>query len=328
MRHHRGFTLIELLVVIAIIGVLVSLLLPAVQSAREAARRSQCTNNLKQFGLALHNYHDTEGCLPHSRGLSTPAPNIPPTATFSGFARLLPYLEQRQVFDTINFLLLPNAPENTTTQAVSVAVLLCPSEPQTTVPAGEAGVNYRFNEGSGILFTYGPSDLPTKANASMPAPNGPFFSVSRTRFADIRDGTSNTAALSERLAGDFSNGQATLNSDLFWTKTFPADLDTAITECASIDPTNLTYQGVSTQGSPWIAGSTSCVVGFADTPNRRSCMFPPGRILNVASSAHPGGVNTVLCDGSVRFLKDSIARPTWRALGTRNGNEVISADAL
>jgi prepilin-type processing-associated H-X9-DG protein len=189
-------------------------------------------------------------------------------------------------------------------------------------------VSYRFNEGSGILFTYGPSDLPAKANASMPAPNGPFFSVSRTRIAEIRDGTSHTAALTERLNGDFSSTQATLASDLFATKTFPGDPETAIADCTSVNTTDLSFQGVSSQGSPWLAGSTSCVVGFADTPNRRSCMFPPGRILNLASSPHPGGVNVVLCDGSVRFVKDSVARTTWRALGTRAGNEVISADAF
>jgi prepilin-type N-terminal cleavage/methylation domain-containing protein len=191
-RRREGFTLIELLVVIAIIGVLIALLLPAVQNAREAARRAQCVNNLKQFGIALHNYHDTQGCLPHSRGLSTPGPGYPPTATFSGYARLLPYLEQVQVFQTINFDLLPAALENRTSQAIAVSVFICPTDPQGLVPLNEAGHNYRFNEGSGILFTYGPSDAASGANANMPAPNGVFFSVSNTRIADIRDGTSNT----------------------------------------------------------------------------------------------------------------------------------------
>jgi prepilin-type N-terminal cleavage/methylation domain-containing protein/prepilin-type processing-associated H-X9-DG protein len=323
-----GFTLIELLVVIAIIGVLIALLLPAVQSAREAARRAQCTNNLKQFGIALHNYHDTQGCLPHSRGLSTPAPGFPATATFSGFARLLPYLEQTPLFNTINFMLLPASLDNRTSQGAGVATFVCPTDPQPDVPSGEAGISYRFNEGSGILFTHGASDAASGANASMPPPDGVFFSVSRTRFADIRDGTSNTAALTERLKGDFSNAMATLGSDLFWPKTFPSTPDQAITDCLAIDATQLTWQGVSNQGSPWLAGSTSCVVGHANTPNTRSCMFPPGRILNIASSAHPAGVNLLMCDGSVRFVKDSTTRAVWRALGTRAGNEPISADSF
>jgi prepilin-type processing-associated H-X9-DG protein len=131
----------------------------------------------------------------------------------------------------------------------------------------------------------------------------------------------------ERLKGDFSNGIATPTTDLLWPKTFPGTPDQAIADCLGIDPRDLSWQGVSNQGSPWLAGSVSCVVGHGNTPNTRSCMFPPGRILNMASSAHPGGVNLLLGDGSVRFVKDSVARVTWRALGTRAGNEAISADS-
>jgi prepilin-type N-terminal cleavage/methylation domain-containing protein/prepilin-type processing-associated H-X9-DG protein len=139
--ERRGFTLIELLVVIAIIAVLIALLLPAVQAARGAARRVQCVNNLKQLGIAMHNYHDVQGCFPHSRGLSTPAPNFPPTATFSGFARLLGYMEQARVFNTINFLLQPTALDNSTARGTARILNLASSH-----HAG--GVNILFCDGT------------------------------------------------------------------------------------------------------------------------------------------------------------------------------------
>ena len=325
LHRHRGFTLIELLVVIAIIAVLIGLLLPAVQSAREAARRIQCTNNLKQIGLALHNYHDSQGVFPHSRGLSTPAPNFPATATFSGLARLLQYMEQTSAFNTINFNWLPTDPQNTTAQATVVAGFLCPSDSAATTPAGQAGLNYRPCEGSTILFTYGASDT-GGANASMPPPDGVFFSVSRTSIADITDGTSNTAAWSEKRIGDFSNAIATDRTDLFLPKTFPSTSDAAVNDCRAVNAMDLSFQGVSTAGAPWITGSTSACYNHAGLPNTRSCMFPPGRILNNATSNHPGGVNMTLCDGSVRFVKDTVGITTWRAISTRAGGEVISAD--
>ena len=328
-RHtyrRQGFTLIELLVVIAIIAVLISLLLPAVQSAREAARRAQCVNNLKQIGLAMHNYHDTQGVFPHSRGLSTPGPGFPATATFSGLARLMPYMEQTNSFNTINFDWLPTDGPNITAQGTAVSTFNCPSDPQVSLPPGQAGLNYRPCEGSGILFTYGRSDT-GGANASMPPPDGVFFSISNTSMASIADGTSNTAAWSERPKGDFTNAVASEKLDLFWPKTFPATPDAAVSDCRSVDSKNLGFQGSSTTGAPWIAGSISSCYNHAGTPNTRSCMFPPGRILNNAASYHPGGVNMLLCDGSVRFVKDTVNVTAWRALGTRSGGEVISADA-
>ena len=325
-RHRHAFTLIELLVVIAIIAVLIALLLPAVQAAREAARRLQCVNNLKQVGIALHNYHDTQGCFPHSRGMSTPGPGVPATATFAGLARLLPYVEQVPLFNAINFVNLPLDPPNATVLATSVAGYLCPSDAQATVPAGWAGHSYRPCEGAQIAYTYGADD-PAGNNTSLPAPDGVFFALSSTTIAAITDGTSNTVAFSEKLKGDYTNAIATPRTDYFATRTYPATPDQAVAQCLAIDPTNLMYQGDSNSGAPWLKGEIHACYNHVNTPNKRTCVFPPGRILTVATSAHPGGVNTLLCDGSVKFVKDSVALATWRALGSRAGGEVVSADA-
>src|SRR5262249_39363554 len=150
MKSHRrsGFTLIELLVVIAIIGILIALLLPAVQTAREAARRMQCTNNLKQIGLALHNYHDTVRAFPMGRD----------GGSSSVQGRIRPYTEQTSLFDAINFSVGWNTPPNTSVQAANVSAFLCPSDSLTDLPAGWAGNNYRASQGSGVLWGLPPTD--------------------------------------------------------------------------------------------------------------------------------------------------------------------------
>ena len=124
-----------------------------------------------------------------------------------------------------------------------------------------------------------------------------------------------------------SNAIATEKTDSFWTQTWPSTPDAAISDCQSFPASNLSYQGLSTAGVPWLEGSTSAMYNHVNTPNKRTCIFPPGRILNTANSYHPGGVNLTLCDGSVRFVKDPISLAAWRALGSRNGAEVLSADS-
>ncbi len=241
----RGFTLIELLVVIAIIGVLVSLLLPAVQQAREAARRAQCINNLKQIGIALHNYHDVVGTFPVDRYYS-PATGL--NLSYSGHAQMLPYMDQTNVFNALNFNLGWADPANTTSVGVSLASLLCPSDSRGNIPAGWGGNNYRMNEGTGLPFEVGAVDV-NGVNATLPAPNGPFFSNVSYRIADVIDGLSNTAFVSEHVKGDFSNAIATDASDTFEPGTYPSTPDQAILQCRSIDYTNLSFQGVSNVGA-------------------------------------------------------------------------------
>ena len=328
MRHARSaFTLIELLVVIAIIAVLIALLLPAVQSAREAARRAQCVNNLKQIGLAMANYESSLSCLPMSMGLDSPGFGYPEPASYSGLSMLLPFMEQTVVFSSLNYSIVRLDPGNNTAMATAVSSFLCPSDPQQQMlPVGQAGENYRPNSGNTIDYVWGWSD-PWGFNTSLPPFNGPCYPGSKTRMAEITDGTSNTAGWSEMGLGDMSNAIATEKTDQFWTQTYPSLPNDAISQCQSFLVSNLSYQGLSTSGVPWIEGSTSAMYNHVNVPDKRSCIFPPGRIMNTANSYHPGGVNVAFCDGSVRFIKDSIALATWRALGSRDGGEVISSDS-
>jgi prepilin-type N-terminal cleavage/methylation domain-containing protein/prepilin-type processing-associated H-X9-DG protein len=315
-RSRSAFTLVELLVVIAIIAILIGLLLPAVQKVRSAAAHIQCQNNLKQIGLACQDYHDARGSLPPGRD----------SHDFSAHAYLLPYIEQDNLFKAINFSVPWSNPVNAGATATPVKIFLCPSDPMpSSVPAGWAATNYRANQGSGILWGLPPSN-PADANYGMPAPNGPFYLNSQTRLTDITDGTSNTAAFSEHLIGDFSNAVSS-PTDTFQPGTHPLTPDDATNQCQAIDPTNLAFQGRSTVGAPWIYGYHSTTIYFhVAPPNSRSCMYPPGRITTTASSAHESGVNVALCDGSVRSVNAGISLSTWRAVGSRNGGEVLGSD--
>ena len=306
-RRRSGFTLVELLVVIAIIGVLVALLLPAVQAAREAARRMSCSNNLKQLIVAAHNYHDTYLRLPAGRT----------RRSFSTHAAILPFVEQSNAANLIDYTVSVNHANNAAARATELLFFNCPSDPQSNTPPGLAGTSYRANQGSGVLWGLPPSN-PSNSNFGMPEPNGVFYENTFHKLASITDGTSNTAAFSEHQKGDFNQGMAT-PADTFRTGTHPANADEALAQCNAIDPTSLSFQGVSDVGAPWLEGYHSTTSYFhVLPPNGRSCMFPPGRIATSAASQHPGGVMMALCDGSVRFVSQTINLQTWRDLGQRN----------
>lgn len=311
-RSNQGFTLVELLVVIAIIGILVALLLPAVQAAREAARRMSCGNNVKQFALALQNHHDAKGAFPPGRDVNN----------LSAHAYILPYMEQDNVYSTIDFTVSYNHANNTAARASMISSFLCPSDSgKNVVPAGWAGTSYRVNQGSGVLWGM-PSTTVGNSNYGMPEPNGVYYVNSYKTFADITDGASNTAAVSEHGIGDFSNSLPSMKTDTFAPGGSPADADAMLASCNSVGPT--TKQGYSNVGAPWLYGYHSTTVYFhVMPPNGKSCMYPPGRIGTSAQSWHPNGVQVGMCDGSVRFTPNSINLATWRAMGTRASGEVV-----
>ena len=340
--RRRGFTLIELLVVIAIIAVLIALLLPAVQAAREAARRAQCTNNLKQLGIALHNYHDTLGRLPYGAIVAGPGNYWYPTGVdgehyrYSTLAMLSPFLEQSPIYGATNFsfpVYMPDgsiAPPNTTVFATQVNLFLCPSDAVKTVQAGFAPANYMANVGNGL----------PGGSALYSNPNGCFFYNSGVTFAAITDGLSQTVAISESLLGQ-TNGAFNVPASsgvnpreimaqqtaVAITAQPPADLTVA--ECTSAAAGSSGYYN-GQRGGSWCQGDfRHALYTHYFPPNYKSydCLRGSDYGWKAARSRHPGGVNALFCDGSVKFVKDTVNVATWQALGTRAGGEVVSADA-
>jgi prepilin-type N-terminal cleavage/methylation domain-containing protein/prepilin-type processing-associated H-X9-DG protein len=312
--RHRAFTLIELLVVIAIIAVLIALLLPAVQAAREAARRAHCVNNLKQIGIAAHNYHDQAGALPG-------AYLVYPTTEFSALSMMLSQMEQSSLYNALNFSLPYSDPTNATVALSDVSTFICPSDLPNPIRARGSQTNYMPDMGSWIVW-----QAATGPNAGLPGPNGVFFGNSSTRFAAITDGLSNTGFFSERVLADGSNAIVSPQSDVFFSPGAPTTVNDAVQQCQAINIWDLSNQFPWFMGAPWVNGQH--VFLHVTGPNTRSCgFFVYLRAVMPPSSRHPGGVNLLLGDGSVRFTKDTINLATWRALGTISGGEVISADS-
>jgi prepilin-type N-terminal cleavage/methylation domain-containing protein/prepilin-type processing-associated H-X9-DG protein len=341
-----GFTLIELLVVIAIIAVLIALLLPAVQAAREAARRIQCVNNLKQIGVALHNYITAIGVLPPGRFNSHIAGHGNCWGTYS---QLLPELEQSGLFNSFNF----NLPPDTDTLSLSNATgfeaflntLLCPSDssPQLITVGGAPFATHNYNVNVGACYPV----VQVPAAPLAGTPNGPFFENSRVGPADFTDGMSNTAAVTETVRSTASSTYATDPLGVFLvtgnnSTTGPpisSDADYAAL-CLSLPSSTTQFQA--TRGVRWHYGAPGhSMYNHLRAPNSlqpdcrgglphstRSDPLWSWLSLNIAArSKHAGGVNSLLADGHVQFVKNTISVPTWQSLGTRNGGEVISADS-
>ena len=302
-QKRSAFTLVELLVVIAIIGILVALLLPAVQYARESARRMQCGNNLKQIGVALHMYHDTMKTFPPGRWGNNHSIN----------SLMLPFMEQENIHRTIDFTVPWDHVNNTAARASIVPIFLCPSD-KNSMPGGWAGNNYYCCEGS----------LLEKAVST--GANGVFSNNSCVSMGEINDGTSNTAAFSERLKGDWSNSIVTKRSDNFKGAAGVVTPDQGMLACRAVDYNNLANQSGSSIGAPWLAGTVAAGGGYQHVapPGDCSCTFPPGKSSLAATSNHPNGVMLLKCDGSVNFVPNSINLVVWRAWGSKDGNEAAN----
>ena len=338
-----GFTLIELLVVSAIIAVLIGLLLPAVQSAREAARRIQCVNNLKQLGLGLHNYESSHGALPPALSLRGAGNSVSWFGGWSVHGRILPFLEQGPMYNAVNFGMHYETPQNLTVTGQTLSLFLCPSEVRTEPLVEEANgtrlafgvTNYGFCMGDWYVW----GGFGRSGNRSA-------FGVNRSRrWADFSDGLSNTILAAEVTTYQSylrnCGGLANINN--------PNVIPPPEANYIQVAPE---YVGGSCQFKPeaghaeWADGQVH-QSGFttAWTPNKKTTGGPslqtdidlngqreedggPTFAAITSRSHHPGGVNALRGDGSVRFAKDTINGLTWRGLGTVGGGEVISDDSF
>jgi prepilin-type processing-associated H-X9-DG protein len=321
-------------VVIAIIAVLIALLLPAVQAAREAARRMQCSNNLKQIGLGLHNYHSAWNSFPVGflYAYHGVLPNSSPSQyRWSVLAQMAPHLEQANVFNALNFdfpiahqptgsgaLFWPYFPANATAMATQVSLFLCPSDGAPPPAVGTGPTNYAFCSGDG-------SNGGDATNA-----DGAFILGYAQSVASLTDGSSQTVAASEQLlgiAGPYSQPSPV---------PVPSPINRAMARLASAPLTDAACALASdgwllNRGSSWWDGNyQNALYNHYMIPNagRPDCIVYHNPGWKAARSNHPGGVDVLYCDGHVVFAKDSINPIVWQAIATRAGGEVVSSDSL
>jgi len=311
--RRAAFTLVELLVVIAIIGILIALLLPAVQAAREAARRAQCQNHLKQLGLALHSYHGAHNVLPPSY-LANLAASGATSDRASWITLTLPFHEKGAVYGLYDSRVSTGGEaQNTQLHGAKVPIMLCPSDievPPVGNPGSSSGPwqlsNYLANNG------LGPNTRTHLPELSVVKP-GMFMVNSKTRLGDVKDGTSNTMMVSECLKVPSPGGfppPAGSNVDWRGNLTYPeyCTFHWNHTPNSSNPDWLRTMYCFSIPRAP-------CIGVHSSSGNRRNIV--------TARSAHPGGVQVLMADGSVRFVQNSIALPLWQAIGSPKGGEAV-----
>jgi prepilin-type N-terminal cleavage/methylation domain-containing protein/prepilin-type processing-associated H-X9-DG protein len=327
-KRGSGFTLVELLVVIAIVGVLVGLLLPAIQAARESGRRTSCANNLKQIGIAAHNFHSARNAFPvgsESKSWSAAPSNFPPSFyRWSSLAHLTPFLEESNAHDALD-LTVPMygvnqqiTSENARGAALVIPLFLCPSDQVQTISPGFGPTNYAACAGTGIN---GGSPIDT---------DGIFYVNSHTRLSQIPDGTSHTALMSESALGAPDN--SIIQSDYRVDYKFIPGSPLTDARCS-----NAALWNVATgRGFAWVSGEFRCATyNHYYLPNQAvpDCLgvsLIPGVMKytpfgwRAARSLHPGGVNLLMADGSVQFVLDGVDPTIWQAWATRKGSESIS----
>ena len=344
-RSTRGFTLIELLVLIAIIAILIALLLPAVQQAREAARRSSCKNNLKQLGLAMHSYHETHSIFPRANfereDSSTYGYGNYSYFSFSAQAMLLPFMDQAPLYNQFNFSLAPNQSTNDTSKRAVIPAFLCPSDVRSIVNGGGYGAgpgnSYAVCAGPSIYwFGVGPSTNTTPSNLQHQV--GMFNYRKPVRIRDVLDGTSNVIAAAEILMGDGNNSDTQIGAgDTVrgvgrgsTASSFPAlsDLKTWGAACLakkSSTPASPAPRGDT--GSNWAYGNGGLTVfNTLINPNCVTCSGcgtndAPG--LFPARSRHTGGVHILMGDGATRFISENVDSVTWQNLGAISDGNVL-----
>jgi prepilin-type N-terminal cleavage/methylation domain-containing protein/prepilin-type processing-associated H-X9-DG protein len=353
-QKEPGFTLIEVLVVVSIIGLLVALLLPAVQMAREAARRAACTNNLKQLALAAHNYEGSSNVLP-SQCLYL-APTCSAGWTQSWAVQVLPALEHSAIFNAQNFGIGPDQPQNSTSASTQINVLLCPSDGAAPPDPPHQPLNYHGNLGGpGVLRNWMGTIVPAYTTCPFPPYQqwwAPDSNLGVIRLAAITDGLSNTALFSEKLIGLSSTTTIAVASGGARRGLFPsvpalpntgsasqavAFLDACLSLPGTVADSADQYPSGArwTWSFPWHISND--VYTHYNTPNGLSCRStatPNDDVqgggqtgIITATSNHPGGVNVCFADGSVKFVKDTVDLATWWALGTRSQGEIVGGDA-
>jgi prepilin-type N-terminal cleavage/methylation domain-containing protein/prepilin-type processing-associated H-X9-DG protein len=317
MWRQRGFTLIELLVAVAIIGILIGLLLPAIQAAREAGRRVQCQNNLKQLALAAANYQSAVGVYPFGDGGAGPQGLAP---RWSAQSQLLLQLEQVALYHSLNFSFVPwghfpdlSAP-NRTALGTKIDGFLCSSD-DDRIAEGYGLAHNTYRACAGIL----PINLTSGSPDDQGRNNGVFWYQSAVGPARIPDGLSSTALFCERCLGNSGD----IRGDYYLTQL-------PVSSCEAAAPGLPQLPGtVEWSGQRWADGNVFYTrYHHILPPNRPSCNFASddftGLAVVTASSRHPGGVNLATADGSVRFIRDGVDPRTWKALGTTGGNEVVN----